>query len=208
LGPSGSSGRVATGSGGVKLVSGQAARRSVQLICMDALCTTPGNDSDLGQIPDGWSPNATRLLAHARSQGWSVGHVIPRRPKPGETPWRPALGLAPLPCEPVYHRDQPSVFSSAELCAALDRHARADVVLCGVSVDGSCLASALDAVLHGRRLTIAADATAIATIERQGVEGLLSLQHLGLAGRMVRMTAIHTLVGLRRELRLVQGGRA
>ncbi len=188
-------------------VLGQSGATGVQLLCMDALSLTAGNDSDLGQRPDGWSANAIRLLAHARSQSWSVGHVISRRPRPGEVPWRPVQGLTPRPSEPVYHRNQPSAFSSEALCAALDRARLSDIVLCGVSVDGSFLRTALDAVRRRRRLTIAADAIGIASSEREGLEGLLGLQRLGLTGGVVRMVSIDILVRPWRQLRVVQGGR-
>lgn len=182
----------------------------ILLLCLDALTLAP--DSDVAarlSAPDrGWRTNAARLLAHAREQGWEIGHVISRRPRPGEAPWRPVEGLAPAPSEPVYHRGEPSAFASPELCAALTGPARPEVVLCGVSVRGSGLATALDALERGVRLTLAADAAWLSPTEHPGVEGLLRLQRLGHLPSLVRLAATETLMRPWRSLRVVRGGRA
>ena len=185
--------------------------KDVLLLCLDALSVAPesDNDGDAGDIPsDAWSANAARLLAHARSEGWSVGHVISRRPRPGEAPWRPVVGMAPAPSEPVYHREEPSAFSSPELCEAVARGDHSEVVLCGVSVQGSCLATALDALNLKLRLTVAADALLLAEAERAGLDGFLRLQSMGLAKSAVQVAPSEGLVQPWRRLRLVQGGRA
>jgi hypothetical protein len=199
--------------------------RDVLLLCLDALSVAPECDNDGGPIGGGpsgggpgrpneaWSANAARLLSHARAEGWAVGHVISRRPRPGETPWRPLGGMTPTPSEPVYHREEPSAFSSPQLCEALERgpHGRGalgEVVLCGVSVQGSCLATALDALRLRLRLTVATDAVLLAGAERTGLDGFLRLQSLGLAKSAVRLASSEGLVQPWQRLRLVQGGRA
>ena len=190
--------------------------KDVLLLCLDALSAASGSDNDgdthgdpLAQFAaDAWSANAARLLAHARAEGWAVGHVISRRPRPGETPWRPVGGMTPAPSEPVYHREEPSAFSSPELCEAIESGTFGEVLLCGVSVQGSCLATALDALRLKLRLTVAADATLLAQAERSGLEAFLRLQSLGLAKSAVRLAASDGLVQPWRRLRLVQGGRA
>jgi len=139
------------------------------LLCLDAL--RPSADSDASPPPSepAWSANAARLLDHTREQGWSVGHVVSRRPRPGETPWRPLRGMGPEPSEPVYHRERPSAFSSPDLRATLSGGARLEVVLCGVSAQGSALATALDAQRLGVRLTIATDAACLPPAEWEGL---------------------------------------
>jgi nicotinamidase-related amidase len=189
--------------------------RDVLLLCLDALSVEPESDNDAvfgpGRPTETWSANAARLLAHGRAEGWSVAHVISRRPRPGEAPWRPVCGMTPAPSEPVYHREQPSAFSSPELCGAVERGARSpwgEVVLCGVSVQGSCLATALDALRLKLRLTVAADAVLLAGAERSGLEGFLRLQSLGLAKSALRLASSDGLAQPWQRLRLVQGGRA
>ena len=81
------------------------------LLCLDAVSLRADSDSGPSGADPAWSRNAAALLGQARRQGWSVGHVISRRPRPGEAAWRPMAGLAPEPSEPVYHREQPSAFS-------------------------------------------------------------------------------------------------
>lgn len=179
----------------------------VLLLCLDALTLAPDCDCDAVQPDSVWRPNAARLLAHARAEGWRVGHVISRRPRPGEAPWRQVEGLAPAPAEPVYHREEPSAFASAELCRALAGPSRPEVVLCGVSARGSGLATAVDALRFGVRLTVAADAAWMAPAEQPGVEGLLRLQRLGHLPSFVRLAATDVLLQPWRSLRVVRGGR-
>lgn len=188
------------------VVSGRPGSAGVMLLCLDAVSLDADSD---GAGPDagGWCDNAAQLLAHAREQGWPVGHAISRRPRPGEAPWKPLAGLAPEPFEPVYHRQEASAFSSPELCAALARRPRRDVLLCGVSVRGSGLATALDALRRSLRLTIAADAAWLPPAERDGLDGLLQLQRLGMTAGAVRLATTQALLQPWRRLRVVQGGR-
>jgi hypothetical protein len=179
----------------------------VTLLCLDAVSLAADSDAPPGAAV-AWRANAAALLGHARRRGWAIGHVLSRRPRPGEASWRPIAGLAPEPSEPVYHREQPSAFSSAELRAALGPDRRGEVVLCGVSLRGSVLATALDALRQTRRLTFAADAAWLPDNEREGVEGLLQLQRSGLTFSGVRQASTEALMRPWTPLRLVQGGRA
>lgn len=182
------------------------AAQGVLLLCLDA--AAPAADCDATAIAphQPWQANAARLLAHARAEGWAVGHVMQRRRRPGETPWRPAAGLSPLPQEPIYHRDQPSAFTSSELCAALDQPLQPEVVLCGLSVHGSGLATALDAQRRRVQLTLASDSVWLAPSEQPGMDGLMRLQRLGYLPRRVRLADTETLMRPWRFLRLVKGG--
>ncbi|HEY3948312.1 isochorismatase family protein [Phenylobacterium sp.] len=181
----------------------------VLLLCLDALTPAPASDCDgVVRGPDpAWRANAARLLTHARGQGWAAGHAISRRPRPGEAPWRAAEGLAPIPAEPVYHREEASAFASPELSAALAGGGRPEVVLCGLSLNGSVLATAVDATRLGVRLTLALDATLMSVAEQPGLEGLLRLQRLGHLPSLVRTAATETLLRPWRPLRVVVGGR-
>ncbi len=177
------------------------------LLCLDAVGLAADSDEEPRPAHAAWRANAAGLLEHARARGWSIGHVLSRRPRPGEAPWRPMAGLAPGPSEAVYHREQPSAFSSPELHAVLATGPQWEVVLCGVSVRGSALATALDALLFTRRLTLATDAAWLPRIERDGVDGLLQLQRSGVASSVVRLASTEALLRPWSPLRLVQGGR-
>jgi nicotinamidase-related amidase len=192
----------------VTVVLDRPGSNGVMLLCLDALRLSADSDTAISPSEAAWSANAANLLLHAREQGWSIGHVISRRPRPGEAPWRPLSGLGPAPLEPVYHREQPSAFSSPDLWAALVGGARMEVVLCGVSAHGSALATALDALRLGVRLTIAADAAWLPPAERDGLDGLLELQRLGMTQSIVRLATTQVLLRPWSPLRLVQGGRA
>lgn len=180
---------------------------SVMLLCLDALRLSADSDAQASPIEDAWCANAAQLLDHARQHGWPIGHVISRRPRPGQTPWRPLSGLGPEPSEPVYHREQPSAFSSPDLRAMLDGGPRVEVVLCGVSAQGSALATALDASRRGVRLTIAADAAWLPPAERRGLEALLQLQTRGLTPGAVRLASTPALLRPWGRLRVVEGGK-
>ncbi|MBS0333337.1 MAG: isochorismatase family protein [Proteobacteria bacterium] len=179
----------------------------VLLLCLDAVVPAPDCDATPGGSDELWRANAARLLAHARRQGWAVGHVISRRPRPGEAPWKATEGLAPAPHEAVYHRDQPSAFASAELCASLAVPNRPEVVLCGASVRGSGLATAVDALRREAPLTLASNAIWLPRTEQPGLDALLRLQRLGHLPRLVRLADTETLMRPWRPLRLVQGGK-
>jgi len=181
--------------------------RDVMLLCLDALRLDADSDRSDAPIANPWHINAAQLLGHAREQEWAIAHVISRRPRPGETPWRPLRGLAPEPSEPVYHREQPSAFSSPELRAALCGGARPEVVLCGVSAQGSALATALDALRYRVRLTVAADAAWMPAAETNGLEALLDLQRLESGPASVRLAGTDALVRPWRGLRIIPGGR-
>jgi len=182
--------------------------RGVMLLCLDALRLDADSDGPGGPGESAWSANAARLLGHARDRSWSIAHVISRRPRPGETPWRPLRGLGPEPSEPVYHREQPSAFSSPELRAALTGGPPPEVVLCGVSAQGSALATALDALRSWVRLTIAADAAWMPNTEMRGLEGLLELQRLEMAQGCIRLAETRALTRPWRDLRVLPGGRS
>jgi nicotinamidase-related amidase len=179
----------------------------VMLLCLDALRLSADSDGAASYVGRYWHVNAAQLLGHAREQGWAVAHVVSRRPRPGETPWRPLQGLGPEPCEPVYHREQPSAFSSPELRAALTGGPRREVVLCGVSAQGSALATALDALRYSVRLTLASDAASLQDTETRGLDGLLQLQRFEMAGACVRLATTDALIRPWRGLSLLQGGR-
>jgi hypothetical protein len=179
----------------------------VLLLCLDALTLSSDSDRAFATPDPAWRANAAQLLAHARDEEWAIGHVISRRPRPGEAAWRPADGLAPLPTEAVYHREGPSAFSSGELCAVLAGQIRPEVVLCGVSVNGSGLATALDALRLNLRLTLAVDAVGLTPAEHPGLDGLLRLQRMGHLPSLVRQAATAALIAPWRPLSVVKGGR-
>jgi hypothetical protein len=180
----------------------------VMLLCLDALALAADCDLPAPSPGSDWPARAAQLLRHARTHGWDVAHVVSRRPRPGETAWRPMAGLAPEPSEAVYHREDVSAFSSPHLRAALTEGPRREVVLCGVSVRGSGLATALDALRLALRLTVADDAVFLQPAERAGLDGLLLIQRTGLTHSRVRVASTEALIGPWRRLRLVQGGRA
>ena len=177
------------------------------LLCLDAL--TMAGDSDLEPSgPHGhWSGEARRLLAHARAAGWWVGHAISRRPAAAAR-WVALAGFSPLPSEPVFHRDQASALSCPALQEAMARRPQLEAILCGVSVDGSCLATALEAARLGVRLTIAMDATWMSGAEQAGLQGLRELQARNLlAPGRLRLAPAQALLRSIPQLRVVQGGR-
>jgi nicotinamidase-related amidase len=175
------------------------------VVCLDAL--EPVIDCDVPKPGGaGWTRNARRVLDHARRCGWSIAHVIAVRPSLGGGRWRAAPGLGPAPSEPVFHRPEPSAFSSYDFAAFAARSGRAELLLIGMSVEASCLATALEGVRLGRSVAVAADATAIPPVERDGLAGLMRVARPGPARLRIEHTA--RLLSGAPGLRLIPGGRA
>jgi hypothetical protein len=192
-----------------RVLQSSRAGEKVLLLCLDTLTLGAEADCDDVVVPvQPWAERAAGLLAHARAEGWGVAHVVSPRPPPGRAGWRAAPGLAPRPSEPVYHRAEPSAFSQAALCALIEAAPRTEVVLCGVSLAGSGLATALEAHPRGASVTIAADAIWLAPPELAGLEGILRLQRLGHLPHRVRLAPAEALARPWARLRVVQGGRA
>ena len=97
--------------------------------------------------------------------------------------------------------------NAARLRTVLTGSIRPEVVLCGVSANGSGLATALDAIRLGLRLTLASDAVGLTPGEQPGLEGLMRLQRMGHLPSLVRQGATVALVRPWRPLIVVKGGR-
>lgn len=175
------------------------------LVCLDALEPATANGGRPSG-PEPWEAAAAALLRYARAADWRVVHVLPRRPSPGQGGWRPLGGLAPRPTEPVFHREAPSAYVSPEFAATVCETGRQPLVLVGMSVRASGLATALDAARFGGRVTVATDALAAPAKEW---EGLRSLARISQADRRfrLRLSAAAELIRHLPELRLIRGGR-
>lgn len=185
----------------------RARSEAVLLLCLDTLTLAAQSDGEAPPPAQPWARRAAELLAHARAEGWGVAHVVSPRPPPGRAAWRAPPGLAPKPSEPLFHRAEPSAFSQDALCHLLAGSPRTEIVLCGVSMAGSGLATALEAHPRDVQVTIATDATWLAGSELAGLDGLLRLQRLGHLPHLVRLAPADTLMRPWGQLRVVQGGR-
>ncbi len=174
------------------------------LLCLDAM--TLASDSAPPDYRSPWAERAARILEQARAGGGRVGHALSRRPG-GAAGWRPMPRLAPRPGEAVYHRDEPSAFGNPTFLETVNGRTVTHVLLCGVSLRGSCLATALDAARLGVRLTIIEDAVWMEPRERVGVEAVLRLSGMGLAQSASLRLCASARIGARPHLVLLQGGR-
>jgi hypothetical protein len=175
------------------------------VLCLDAV--TLASDSEGASHESAWSQAGSAFLAHARESGSRVAHAVSRRPTSGGSEWRPLPGLAPRPREPVYHRSEPSAFASEPLLALARQAERLEIIMFGVSVRASFLATAVDAAQLGVQVTVVSDASWIPESERRGLEGLLQLRRLGVAPiPLLRTSRANHLIG-RAPLRVVEGGR-
>lgn len=173
------------------------------LVCLDALEPVSANAGSTEAPP--WRISAAALLAHARRHPWPTAHVLARRPGPGEGGWRPAPGLAPLPREPVFHRDARSAFCSlafGEFSSGASRR----LVIVGCSLDSALLATVLDGVRSGRRLVLPLDALSMSARELAGVRALAAIRERHADVRLTLTSSERLLKGAA-DLRLIQGAR-
>jgi nicotinamidase-related amidase len=174
------------------------------LVCLDALEPVGANSASVA--PPAWRAAAADLLAQARANGWAIAHVLRRRPSPGEGGWRSAPGLAPLPSEPVFHREPASAFACPAFAALAAGAAARRLILLGCSHDGALLATALDGVGRGLRILLPVDAIATAARELAGLESLAVIADRAAGVRLTLTTTARLLDAP--ALQVIRGGRA
>lgn len=97
---------------------------------------------------------ARGVLAHARVHGWDVAHV--RRPTTS-SPY--ALGgVAPLPSEPVFQREDASAFSARHFSEFMHRRVGGLTAILSLDLGCGALVTALTAAEAGHRVALLTDA--------------------------------------------------
>jgi nicotinamidase-related amidase len=146
-----------------------------------------------------------RVLAHARSNGWSVVHAH-RRPAGAARPDSaspiaggarhraspPIPGFEPHPSEPIFYREGLSALSNRRLVDTLRASREAQVMLIGFDLAGSGLATALAAYDLGAELLLAPGALLSARPARS--DGTLEAALWEALSRFARMTTVEAVL--------------
>lgn len=136
------------------------------LVCIDLQreYVVPGRPL-YSKAADGVAKAGSRLLAHARADGWRVVHTQLRHADGLFAPTglfgAPIEGLRPRISEPVFFRSGLSAFSNPEFAAELRDAMGEEVYLIGFSLNHTCLATAFAAVDAGLSVTVVEDAMGV-----------------------------------------------
>lgn len=110
-----------------------------------------------------WWSNCRRLLDYARDSGLPVAHfrLLKREPFFNRaTPFADWIEeFRPRPHEMVFERSLPSCYSNESFATLLNSLERPNFLLAGLTADGSCLATMVDAYHRNHRAAFVADAS-------------------------------------------------
>ena len=141
-----------------------------------------------------------RLLAYARSAGWSVSHVYPRTA--GRSP-PPIAGLEPLPSEPVYYRTGASAFSNRVFSRAMRDQYDVELVIAALSLTPTVVGTALAAHDLDVAVALVGDTLSQDAVDTAGIEAIETIAR-ALVAPFVQVRATEDFIDARRGLRLVQ----
>lgn len=127
-------------------------RPSPLVICLDLQVRDPEEERSL--VARRQMGIARGVLARARAHGWDVAHV--RRVGPA-APY--ALGgVAPLPSEPVFQREDASAFSARHFPEFMHRRLGGLTAILSLDLGAGALVTALSAAEGGHRVALLTDA--------------------------------------------------
>jgi hypothetical protein len=102
------------------------------------------------------------VLARARAHGWDVAHVL----RPQATAPYALGGIAPLPSEPVFQREEASAFSARHFPEFMHRRIGGLTAILSLDLDCGTLVTALSAAEAGHRVTMLTDAAGHSDLAR------------------------------------------
>ena len=121
-----------------------------------------------------WTSNCRRLLAFARERRLPIAHFRQLR---RDGLFNPATPLSdwieeyrPRPFEMVFERPQPSCYASQSFAEFLDNMEYPQLVLAGLTGEGACLATAIDAFHRNHECIFVADASTSRQLSERGEE--------------------------------------
>lgn len=123
---------------------------------------------------DGCLDNCERLLEAVRGKGLPVAHFRQVLPGPYFSADTALSGwiadFRPLPNEPMYQRDTPSVLRNEIFRSFVQEMGAPELFVAGLTSERACLATVIDAVQLGFRVTFVHDASASAGFAGRSVE--------------------------------------
>jgi hypothetical protein len=177
-------------------------RRSRHLVCLDLLRPAQAQASERhAALARRRVDNCRRMLAYGRSAGWNVIHVLSRSAL--SQPARSLEGLEPSPSEQVLYRTGVSAFSNRAFRQTVGTSPDTELVLIGLSLSPSCLATALAAHDHRLGVTLVEDTVCAGPEDALGLEAIETVSR-SIVAPFVRIVRTEDLIDLRRSLRVVE----
>lgn len=178
------------------------------LVCLDPRELVASQDSagQEGEDHAPWRRGARRLLQHARTCNWPIGHLLLSHPAAEALRWRAIPGLSPQPMEAVFYHEVANPCGNSSFRRFTEHYGRAEVILMGNSIAASALTAALSLSVNGCALVVARDAIATSAHEWRGLKALASLAPNAPAVGL-KIEPVSRLITTAPELRLIVGGR-
>jgi len=171
------------------------------LVCLDllrseAFCDPAGDEASLARRIQ----NCRRLLAYGRTVGWAITHVFDHSARSRRA--RAIEGLEPLQIEPVLYRTGVSAFSNRTFRETVEEALGAEMIILGLSLSPSCLATALAARDRGVAVALVEDVVSGSVGAAAGIDAIHTLSH-SIAAPFLKIARTDDLIDVRRGLRVV-----
>lgn len=171
------------------------------LVCLDLLRT------DAQSFPPGAEPgaaqrirNCRRLLTYGRMVGWTITHVFDHTARSRRA--RAIEGLEPLQIEPVLYRTGVSAFSNRMFRESIEQSLEVELIILGLSLSSTCLATALAARDRGVAVALVEDIVSGSAGAAAGIDAIQTLSH-SIAAPFLKIARTDELIDVRRGLRVV-----
>lgn len=171
------------------------------LVCLDLLRSAPASGGDAGDPHvERRIQNCRRLLAYGRTVGWTITHVFDHTARGSRA--RAIAGLEPLQIEPVFYRTGVSAFSNRIFRECVEESPDAELVIVGLSLSPTCLATALAARDRGLAVALVEDVLSGSADAAAGIDAIQTLSH-SIAAPFLKIARTDELIDVRRGLRVV-----
>lgn len=176
--------------------------RNRHLVCLDLLRPSqPPASERHAVLARRRIDNCRRMMGHSRSSGWNIIHVLHSSALSQSV--RSLEGLEPSPSEQVLYRTGVSAFSNRAFRQTIGASPEPELILIGLSLTPSCLATALAA--HDRRIavTLVEDTVCAGPEDTLGLEAIETVSR-SIVAPFVRIVRTDDLIDLRHTLRVVE----
>ena len=176
-------------------------RRNRHLVCLDLLRPSqPPVGERHAALARRRIDNCRRMLNYGRLAGWNIIHVLSRTAL--SQPARSLEGLEPSPSEQVLYRTGVSAFSNRAFRQTVGVSPDTELILIGLSLSPSCLATALAAHDHRLGVTLVEDTVCAGPEDTLGLEAIDTVSR-SIVAPFVRIARTDDLIDMRRSLRVV-----
>jgi len=181
--------------------SSRTSTQARHLVCLDLLRPDPFSSDDAHEPRlSRRIQNCRRLLTFGRTVGWTITHVFDHTARVRRA--RAIEGLEPLQIEPVLYRTGVSAFSNRIFREIVEESLGAELIIIGLSLSPTCLATALAARDRGVAVALVEDVVSGSADSAAGIDAIQTLSH-SIAAPFVKIARTDDLIDVRRRLRVV-----